>query len=58
MMFGDGESRISDDHAPANFTTLQHIAYNSSAEHYVNFRPILYLPDPAMRRVRAIRGIW
>jgi predicted transposase YbfD/YdcC len=28
MMFRDDESRIRKDHAPANFTTLKHIAYN------------------------------
>jgi len=27
-MFRDDESRIRKDHAPANFTTLKHIAYN------------------------------
>jgi hypothetical protein len=53
MVFGDGGSRISNDHAPATFTTLQHIASNSSGQHHVNFRPILWLPEPPMRRVRA-----
>jgi predicted transposase YbfD/YdcC len=28
MLFRDDESRIRKDHAPANFTTLKHIAYN------------------------------
>ena len=28
MTFRDDESRIRKDHAPANFTTLKHIAYN------------------------------
>jgi predicted transposase YbfD/YdcC len=28
MMFRDDESRIRKDHAPANFTTLRHMAYN------------------------------
>jgi hypothetical protein len=32
MMFRDDESRIRKDRAPANFTTLKHIAYNAPAE--------------------------